>query len=220
MGEHLHLPRLLRRQLAANGRVDTNQSLGLRLFQRDPAGGVAGTHHAVGQAGAVKITTDTPPVPFQLRVELLEITLRQLAERDFSNARDDVIVDPILVALLCRNPQAGLGPGLIPQVDPLAEGHVRLRPASDDAALHFEFFQLLLADHLGHGGDAFRNGRALLVVADDDAPFPAPVFSQSECSFSGLSFLSHGFNSFPNSSSMKSPTMIEAFFCMSVVTWV
>ena len=148
VGEHLHLPRLLRRQLAADGGIHADQPLGLRLLQRDPAGGVAGTHHAVGQAGAVKITTDTPPVPFQLRVELLEITLRQLAERDFSNARDDVIVDPILVALLCRDPQAGLGPGLVPQVDPLAEGHVRLCSAGDNTALHFEFFQLFLTDRL------------------------------------------------------------------------
>ena len=148
VGEHLHLPRLLRRQLAADGGIHADQPLGLRLLQRDPAGGVTGAYHAIRQAGAVEIAADTPPVPFQLRVELLEITLRQLAERDFSNARDDVIVDPILVALLCRDPQAGLGPGLVPQVDPLAEGHVRLCSAGDNTALHFEFFQLFLTDRL------------------------------------------------------------------------
>ena len=220
MGEHLHLPRLLRRQLAADGGIHADQPLGLRLLQRDPAGGVTGAYHAIRQAGAVEIAADAPPVPFQLRVELLEVALRQLVQRDFIDVRNDVIVDPILIALLRRDPQAGLGPGLIPQVDPLAEGHIRFCSAGDDAALHLEFFQLLLADRLGHGGDAFRDGRALLVVADNDTAFPAPVFSQSERSFSGLSFSCHGFSSFPNSSSMKLPTMTEAFFCMSVVTCV
>ena len=137
MGEHLHLPCLLRRQLAADGGIHTDQPLSLRLLQRDPTGGVAGTHHAVGQAGTVEVTANTPPVSFQLRVELLQVALRQLAQWDCSNVWDDVIVDPILIALLRRDPQAGLGPGLIPQVDPLAEGHVRFCSAGDDAALHF-----------------------------------------------------------------------------------
>ena len=164
VGEHLHLPRLLRRQLAADGGIHADQPLGLRLLQRDPAGGVTGAYHAIRQAGAVEIAADAPPVPFQLRVELLEVALRQLVQRDFIDVRNDVIVDPILIALLRRDPQAGLGPGLIPQVDPLAEGHVRLRPAGDDTAFYFEFFQLFLTDGLGHGGDTFRDGSALLVV--------------------------------------------------------
>ncbi len=178
VGEHLHLPRLLRRQFAADSGVDTDQPLGLRLLQCDPAGGVARAHHAIRQAGAVEITANAPTIPFQLRVELLQVTLRQLVQREFSYVRDDVMVDPIFVALLCRDPQAGLGPGLIPQVHPVAEGHVRFCPASDDAALHFEFFQLLLADSFRHGGDAFRDGHPLLVIADDNPPFPATILAE------------------------------------------
>ena len=37
---------------------------------------------------------------------------------------------------------------------------------------------------------------------------------------SGFSFSCHGFNSFPKMSSMKPPTMPEAVFCISDVTWV
>ena len=71
MREYLHLPRLLRRQLAADGGIHADQPLGFCLFQCDSAGGVTGAHHAVGQTGTKQFTADAPPVPLQLRVELL-----------------------------------------------------------------------------------------------------------------------------------------------------
>ena len=86
----------------------------------------------------------------------------------------------------------------------------------------------------GHGGgvlgilrwvfflpaDVFRLGITVVIVADDDAPFPPPILALPYGSVSGFSLSCHGFNSFPKMSSMKPPTMPEAVFCISDVTWV
>ena len=51
--QHLHLPRLLGRQLTADGGIGANQPLLHRLFQRGAAGGVAHSDHSIGQSLAV-----------------------------------------------------------------------------------------------------------------------------------------------------------------------
>ena len=61
---------------------------------------------------------------------------------------------------------------------------------------------------------------AVIIVADDDAAFPPSVLALPYGSVSGFSLSCHGFNSFPKISSMKPPTMPEAVFCISDVTWV
>ena len=118
---------------------------------------------------------------------------------------------------------ADLGPGviLIPVCQPFPEGHLgsnlfRLQ----SAAFLLELLELLDALFLGCGEDIFRLGIAVIIVADDDASLPAPIFALSYGSVSGFSLSCHGFNSFPKMSSMKPPTMPEAVFCISVVTWV
>lgn len=110
VGEHLHLPRFFRRQLTAHCGIHADQPLRPGFLQCDPADSVAGAHHPIRQAGAVELAADAPSVAFQLRVELLEVALRQLVQRNGAEARNDVMVDPILVALLRRDSQAGLGP--------------------------------------------------------------------------------------------------------------
>lgn len=61
---------------------------------------------------------------------------------------------------------------------------------------------------------------AVVIVTDDDAAFPATVLALSYRSVTGFSLSCHGFNSFPKMSSMKPPTMPQACFCISDVTWV
>ena len=114
-----------------------------------------------------------------------------------------------------------LGVILIPVCQPIPEGHLRphlLRFQS--AAILLELLELLNALLLRFGKDIFRLGVAVIIVADDDAPLPPTVLALPYRSVSGFSFSCHGFNSFPKMSSMKPPTMPEAVFRISVVTWV
>ena len=62
--QYLHLPCLLRRQLAADGRVDTDQSILHRLLQCRAAGSVTHTHHPVGQPFAVLVGEALPATIF------------------------------------------------------------------------------------------------------------------------------------------------------------
>ena len=91
-----------------------------------------------------------------------------------------MLIDPVLIALLRRDAKGRLGPGLIPEIHPLAKGHIRFCFAGDDAAFHFHRIQLGKALLFGFRCDAFCHGLALAVVSDNDAPFPASVYSQAE----------------------------------------
>ncbi|KAF5049728.1 hypothetical protein DSECCO2_436740 [anaerobic digester metagenome] len=73
---HLHLPRLLGRQLAADGGVRTDEAVVHRSLQRGAGYGVAHAHHPVGQAVAVQLGETLAAGLFQPRVELLQIILR------------------------------------------------------------------------------------------------------------------------------------------------
>lgn len=97
-GEYLHFPCLFRWQFTADGGVDANQSVLHRLFQRGTADGMTATHHLVGQTGSVVFPPAYPAIGFQLRVELLEVVLRQLVQRDIAQLRDDVVVDFRLIS--------------------------------------------------------------------------------------------------------------------------
>ena len=145
LGEHLHLRRLFRRQLTADGGIHRDQSLRHRLLQRRVAGGVAGAHHAVGESRTVYRHIRTPTVLFQGRIELLQVALRQLVQRDLAEAGNDVQIDAVFVAGLRGDPQRGLGPGAVPEVHPVAEGHVRTGFPRDHPAGGLQRFQLLQA---------------------------------------------------------------------------
>ena len=78
--QYLHLPRLLGRQLAADGRVHTDQPILHRLLQRGAAGGVTHTHHSVGQPFAVLVGEALPATFLEPTVELLQVVLCQLVQ--------------------------------------------------------------------------------------------------------------------------------------------
>ena len=219
--QHLHLPCLLGRQLAADGRVHTDQPILHRLLQCGAAGGVTHTHHSVGQPFAVLVGEPPPAAFLEPTVELLQIVLCQLIQRDVPNLRDDVQSDAAFVSLLRGGTDLGLGVILVPVCQPVPEDHLGpnffgLQPAAFLLEL-LEFFKALL---LGFSKDIFRLGIAVIVIADDDAPLPTPVLALPYSPVSGFSFSCHGFNSFPKISSMKPPTIPQACLCMSVVTWV
>ena len=220
-GQHLHLPRLFRRQLTADGRVDTDQSILHCLLQRRAAGGVAHAHHPVGQPFAVLVGEALPTTFLESAIKLLQVVLRQLVQRDVTDFRNDVQADAALVSLLRSGADLGLGVILIPVCQPVPEGHLGphlLRLQSP--ALLLELLELLDALLLGFSKDIFRLGIAVIIVADDDTSFPASVLTLPYRSVSGFSLSCHGFSSFPKMSSMKPPTMPEAVFCISDVTWV
>ena len=219
--QHLHLPRLLGRQLAADGRVHTDQPILHRLFQCGAAGGVAHAHHPVGQPFAVLVGEPLPATFLEPTVELLQVILCQLIQRDVSNFRDDVQSDAAFVSLLRGGTDLGLGVILIPVCQPISEGHLwphllRLQPA----AFLLELLELLDALLLGFGEDIFRFGIAVIIIADDNSPLPTAILALPYGSIPGFSLSCHGFNSFPKISSMKPPTMPQACFCISEVTWV
>ena len=219
--QHLHLPRLLGRQLAADGGVHTDQPILHRLLQCGAAGGVTHTHHSVGQPFAVLVGEPLPTAFLEPTVELLQVVLCQLIQRDVPDLRDDVQADAALVGLLRSWADLGLGVILVPVCQPIPEGHLGphffgLQPA----AFFLELLKLLDAFLLGFGEDIFRFGIAIVIVADDDTSFPAPILALSYGSVSGFSLSCHGFNSFPKMSSMKPPTIPQACFCISDVTWV
>ena len=219
--QHLHLPRLLGRQLAADGWVHTDQPILHRLLQCGAAGGVTHTHHSVGQPFAVLVGEPLPAAFLEPTVELLQVVLCQLIQRDVPNLRDDVQSDTALIGFLRGGANLGLGVILIPVCQPVPEEHLwphLLRLQS--AALLLELLELLDALLLRFGENIFRFGVAVVIVANDDTPLPPSIFALSYGSVSGFSFSCHGFNSFPKISSMKPPTMPEAVFCISDVTWV
>ena len=133
--QHLHLPCLFRRQLAADGWVHTDQPVLYRLLQRRAAGGMAHAHHPVRQPFAVLVGEPLPATFLEPTVELLQVILRQLVQRDVPNLRDDVQTNAALVGLLRGGADLGLGVILVPVCQPVPEGHfgphlLRLQPAT------------------------------------------------------------------------------------------
>lgn len=179
------------------------------------------THHSVGQPFAVLVGEPLPAAFLEPTVELLQVILRQLVQRNAADLRDDVQADAAFVGFLRGGADLWLGVILVPVCQPVPEGHLRphllrLQPA----AFFLQLLELLDALLLCLGEDIFRLGIAVVIVTDDDSAFPPPIFALSYGSVSGFSFSCHGFNSFPKMSSMKPPTMPEAVFCISDVTWV
>ena len=180
---------------------------------------MAHAHHPVGQPFAVSVGEPLPATIFDSTIELLQVILCQLVQRDVPDLRDDVQADAALIGLLRGGPDFGLGVILVPVCQPVPEGHLGsnffgLQPA----ALLLELLELFDALLLRFGEDIFCFRIAVIIVADDDAAFPASILALSYRSVSGLSLSCHGFNSFPKISSMKPPTIPQACLCMSVVT--
>ena len=58
------------------------------------------THHPVGQPFAVLVGEPLPATFLEPTIELLQVILRQLVQRDAANLRDDVQSDAALISLL------------------------------------------------------------------------------------------------------------------------
>jgi hypothetical protein len=125
-GQHLHFAGFFGRQFTADGGIHTDQALLHCLLQRGPAVGVASTDHSVRQAFAVVLRMEEPPVLFQSGVELLQVVLCQLIQRDVTQFRDDMQVDPVFISCTGGSPEFRLGVVLIPEVHPISEGHFGL----------------------------------------------------------------------------------------------
>ena len=219
--QHLHFLRLFRRQLTADGGVCTEQVIPHGPFQGGAADRVAHPHHAVGQPFAVLVGEALPATILDPTIELLQVVLCQLIQRDVTDLRNDMQADAALVGLLRSWADLRLGVILVPICQPISERHLwshLLRLQS--ATLRLELLELLDALLLRFGENIFRLGVAIVIIADDDAAFPAAILSLPYGSVACFSLSCHGFNSFPKMSSMKPPTMPQACFCISVVTWV
>ena len=178
-------------------------------------------HHSVGQPFAVLVSEALSTTFLESAIKLLQVVLRQLVQWDAADLRDDVQADAAFIGLLRSGADLGLGVILVPVCQPVPEGHLgphllRLQTA----AFLLELLELLDALFLRFSEDVFRLGITVVIVADDDASFPPPILALPYGSVSGFSLSCHGFNSFPKISSMKPPTMPEAVFCISEVTWV
>ena len=219
--QHLHFLCLFRRQLAADGGVCTEQVIPHGPFQGGAADRVAHPHHAVGKARAVLLRQTLAAVLFQPPVELLQIILRQFVQWDFSDLRQDMVVDDIFVVVLRGGAKRRLAVGFIPVAQPVPEQHIRfdLSVISPHHAFG-ELTQLLLTFPLCFGEDILRLGKAIVIIADDNAALPPAVAALSYGAGSAFPFLCQGLSPFPSRSSMKPPTMPLAAFCISGVTWV
>ena len=184
-----------------------------------------GTHHAVGQSRAEFIDVLQPSRLFDLAVEGLQIILREPIQRDVADVRDDVQVDTVLVSRLRGRADGRLAVGLVPQIDPVTEQHVRLclfrKPPDQMCDFFFQLLELFAAFRLGFRCDVLCDRVTVLFIIADDTTFPASILSQEYASFALLFLLfRHYSNSPPMKSSMNPPTISAAFFCISPVTWV
>ena len=106
-----------------------------RLIQRCPTFGVTHSHHPIGQTFPKLFCADKPPLLFQMGIELLEVLLGQLAQRNLAQLRDDMLIDGMLffrwdeVAPLLRGLYAR-------QLDGF--GQERPEPAAETPAYHAE----------------------------------------------------------------------------------
>ena len=114
-----------------------------------------------------------------LCVELLQIGLRQLVQRNFSDFGNDVIVNTIFIVGSCGNTECVSAVGLIPEVDPIPERHIRLDFIGRASALFFQRFELSGTFCFCFRRYAFCNRQAFLIVPDNNSSFPPTVFTQA-----------------------------------------
>ena len=130
-------------------------------------------------------------------------------------------MDDVFVVVLCGGAERRFAVGFIPVAQPVSEQHIRFDLSVIPPHHAFgECLQLFLTFPLCFGENILCLGKAIVIIADDNAALPPAVAALSYGAGSAFPFLCHGFNSFPKISSMKPPTMPLAAFCISGVTWV
>jgi len=219
--QHLHLARLFGRQLAALGGIGADKSILYSPLERRAAGRVAHPHHAVGQALTIILRACLASALFQPRIKLLQVVLRQPVQRNFAQLRLDVQADAVFIAGLRRGADIRLAVRFVPIIQPVGKAHLRPQLVRRNAAeLRFERRQLFGALALALAEDSLCFRVAVIVVADNVPPLPAPVCALTDQSVACFSLLCQGFSSFPNKSSIKPPTMPPAASRISGVTCV
>ena len=151
---------------------------------------MTGAHHAVGQPFSEFIDMLFPSALFEPCVKLLQVVLRQLVQRDAADGRDDVRINPPRIARLCGRAELRSGIILIPEVNPVAERHVRLNFLAPPSAFLPQFRQLFLTLGLGVCRYIFRFGVAVFLIPDDNSAFPPPVLALKDTAVA-LLFLCH-----------------------------
>ena len=114
-----------------------------------------------------------------LCVELLQIGLRQLVQRNFSDFGNDMIVNAVFIVGSCGNAECVSAVGLIPEVDPIPERHIRLDSVGRASVLFFQRFELSGTFCFCFRRYAFCNRQAFLIVPDNNSSFPPTVFMQA-----------------------------------------
>jgi len=219
--QHLHLACLFWRQLAALGGIGADKSILYSPLERRAAGRVAHPHHAVGQSLAVALRARLASALFEPRVKLLQVVLCQPVQRNFTQLRLDVQADAVFIAGLRRGADIRLAVRFVPIIQPVGKAHLRPQLVRRNAAeLRFERCQLFRALSLALAKDCLCFRVAMIVIADNVPPLPAPVCTLTDQSVACFSLLCQGFSSFPNRSSMKPPTMPPAASRISGVTCV
>ena len=150
-------------------------------------------HHGVGQPLAELLRADEPPARLHPGIELLEVFLCQLVQGDLPQLRDDVLIDLRLVVGLGGGADLGLHIVLIPEVQPLPEGHLRPDLLRFGAGYRLpELLQFFLTLPFRLSQDVLCPGQALLVVADDHPALPAAVFPLADGALALFPPLTHG----------------------------
>ena len=182
---------------------------------------MAHPHHAVGQPLTIIFRARLAAALFQPRVKLLQVVLRQPVQRNLAQLRLDVQADAVFVAGLRRGSDIRLAVRFVPIIQPVGKAHLRPQLVRRNAAeLRLERRQLFRAFALALAEDGLCFRVAVIVVADNVPPLPASVRALADQSVACFSLLCQGFNSFPNKSSMKPPTMPPAASRISGVTCV
>ena len=101
---------------------------------------MTGTYQSVGYPCTAGLGVLKPAVLLEICVKLLQVVLRELTERYRADGWDDVLIDTVFVSGSCGFPQCRLAEVLIPEVKPIAEGHVRLESLGNLAEFFFQCF--------------------------------------------------------------------------------
>lgn len=101
-----------------------------------------------------------------------------------------MIVNAVFIVGSCGNAESVPAVGLILEVDPIPERHIRLDSVGRASVLFFQLFQLCTAFRFRFCGYILGDRPTALTVIGHNAAFPPPVFSQAKCTFAIFSFFS------------------------------
>ena len=112
-------------------------------------------------------------------IELLNVPGGQLVQLDIAQGGDDVLIDPSLIGHLSVGPEVRFFIGLIPVIQPSAQGDSQLGSFGGGSLQTFPQGLQLCHTLRFVLARTFWFWEALLVIVNDDAPFPAAIFSFS-----------------------------------------